>query len=76
MAIVRDFKDLNNELYDQIKFYCNASTLGVDLGHLQQLQNNTNSKALGFDVDATLRLTAYDNQCGTLSDTFKLQGAA
>ncbi|KAH8777026.1 hypothetical protein F5882DRAFT_503016 [Hyaloscypha sp. PMI_1271] len=73
-AIVRNFKDLNNELHDQIKFYCNASTLGVDLGHLQRLQNDASSRALGFDMDANLRLTAYDNQCGNPSESFELQG--
>jgi hypothetical protein len=72
-AIMRDFKDLNNELHDQIKFYCNASTLGVDLGHLQRLQNDANSQALGFDIDATLRLTAYDNHSGNVSESFELQ---
>jgi hypothetical protein len=80
-AILGNFKDLNNELHDQIKFYCNASTLGVDLGHLQRLQNDASSRALGFDVDATLRLTAYDNQSGNQSagnppETFELQGAS
>jgi hypothetical protein len=40
----------------------------VDLGHLQRLQNDANSQALGFDIDATLRLTAYDNHSGNVSD--------
>lgn len=72
-TIVRNYKDLNSELHDQIKFYCNASVLGVDLGHLQRLQNDTNSRALGFDVDANLRLAAYDNQTGQPTETFELQ---
>ncbi|KAI9773189.1 MAG: hypothetical protein M1840_008310 [Geoglossum simile] len=66
--IIRDFNDLNSRIHEKIKLCCLASTLGVNLPHLQRLRNDDTSKRLGFDVDATLRLTACDARvlAGTL----------
>lgn len=70
-AIVQNFRDMNGRIHDKIKLWCLASQLGVDLQHLRHLQNDKNSKLLGFDIDATLRLTAWDAEA--LPGTLELQ---
>jgi hypothetical protein len=67
-VIVQNFRDMNSRIHEKVKLWCLASQLGVDLRHLQHLQNDKNSRLLGFDVDATLRLTAWDAESlpGTL----------
>ncbi|KAH8646464.1 hypothetical protein BGZ60DRAFT_553738 [Tricladium varicosporioides] len=59
-TIVQNFRDMNIRIHDRVKLWCLASQLGVDLQHLKHLQSNKNSKALGFDIDATLKLTVWD----------------
>ena len=61
-SIVRDFNDQNARIHEKIKLWCLASQLGVNIQHLQRLQNDDISKRLGFDKDATLRLTQWDAQ--------------
>jgi hypothetical protein len=58
--IVQNFRDMNRRIHDKVKLWCLASQLGVDLQHLKHLQSDKNSKALGFDIDATLKLTVWD----------------
>jgi hypothetical protein len=70
-VIVQNFRDMNSRIHEKVKLWCLASQLGVDLRHLQHLQTDTNSKLLGFDVDATLRLTAWDAE--SLPGTLELQ---
>ena len=67
-VIVQNFRDMNGRIHEKVKLWCLASQLGVDLQHLQHLQNDKNSRLLGFDIDATLRLTAWDAESlpGTL----------
>jgi hypothetical protein len=67
-TIIQNFRAMNSRIHDKVKLWCLASQLGVDLQHLQHLRDDTNSKILGFDVDATLRLTAWDAESlpGTL----------
>jgi Prion-inhibition and propagation len=59
-AIVDEVGDQNNRVHEKIKLWCLASQLGVNVLHLQRLQQDTISRQLGFDVDATLRLTQWD----------------
>ena len=59
---IRDFGDLNSRILDQIKLVCLGSAIGVDLRHLNHLKEDDNSKRLGFDVDATLKLTVGESQ--------------
>lgn len=59
-AIVQELGDQNNRVHEKIKLWCLASQLGVNVQHLQRLQQDTISQQLGFDVDATLRLTQWD----------------
>ena len=70
-VIVQNFREMNGRIHEKIKLWCLASQLGVDLQHLQHLQNDTNSRLLGFDVDATLRLTAWNAE--SLPGTLELQ---
>ena len=55
--IVTNFADLNGRIHEHIKLLCLGSSIGVNLKHLEHLQEDANSKKLGFNVDATLRLT-------------------
>jgi hypothetical protein len=59
-AIVDEVGDQNNRVHEKIKLWCLASQLGVNVQHLQRLQQDAISRQLGFDVDATLRLTQWD----------------
>ena len=59
-TIVEEVGDQNNRVHEQIKLWCLASQLGVNVQHLQRLQLDDVSRQLGFDVDATLRLTQWD----------------
>lgn len=56
-TIISTFNDQNSRIHEKIKLWCLASQLGVDVEHLRRLQNDDASKQLGFDKDATLRLT-------------------
>jgi hypothetical protein len=70
-AIIQNFREMNSMIHEKVKLWCLASQLGVDLQHLKHLQTDTNSKILGFDIDVTLRLTAWD--AGNLPGTLELQ---
>ncbi|OTB06762.1 hypothetical protein M426DRAFT_9194 [Hypoxylon sp. CI-4A] len=70
-AIVREFSDINKRIYDNIKLWCLGTSIGVDLKHLRHLEQDVSSKALGFDVDARLRLAASSEQ--TISGTLEIQ---
>jgi Prion-inhibition and propagation len=59
-TIVEEVSDQNNRVHEKIKLWCLASQLGVNVQHLQRLQRDEISRQLGFDVDATLRLTQWD----------------
>jgi hypothetical protein len=61
-ATVSTFSDRNDRLHDKIKLWCLASQLGVRTDHLCHLQNDQTSRSLGFDKDATLRLTQREAQ--------------
>jgi hypothetical protein len=66
-SIVHEFNDQNGRIHEKIKLWCLASQLGVNIQHLERLQQDVNSKRLGFDVDATLRLAQWDAQNDTSS---------
>ncbi|KAI1085263.1 hypothetical protein F5B20DRAFT_521586 [Whalleya microplaca] len=67
-TIVREFSDVNNRIHENIKLWCLGTTIGVDLQHLRHLEEDVSSRALGFDIDAKLRLAASTEQSlpGTL----------
>jgi len=66
--IITNFSDLNRRILENIKLWCLGTSIGVDLQHLKRLEDNENSKRLGFDIDARLQLTASDAEVieGTL----------
>jgi hypothetical protein len=55
-VIVRDFSELNGRVHESIKLWCLGTSIGVDLQHLKRLENDANSRKLGFDVDARLQM--------------------
>lgn len=70
--ILKDFSDLNSRIHENIKLWCLASSIGLNMQHLQRLQNDENSIQLGFDIDATLQITA--SEANTSSSSFELIG--
>jgi hypothetical protein len=58
-AILRSFEDRNARLKSKVEFWCFVSQLGASVDHLKHLQTNVSSRKLGFDRDASLRLTQY-----------------
>lgn len=65
--ILTDFSELNSGIHEKIKLLCLASDIGLDIQHLRRLQHDENSIQLGFNIDATLQLTARDAQAATPS---------
>lgn len=58
--VLRSFADLNSRIHENIKLWSLATSIGVDLQHLERLQNDQSSVELGFNVDAALQLAAGD----------------
>lgn len=54
--ILQDFMDLNGRIHENIKLWCLGTSIGVNMQHLNRLQENAYSRALGFDVDAGLQI--------------------
>ncbi|KAL3293312.1 protein kinase-like [Colletotrichum asianum] len=61
-TIIEDFSELNGRIHESIKLWCPGTSIGVNLQHLNRLETDDNSRALGFDVDARLQLTISQNQ--------------
>ncbi|KAI9666469.1 MAG: hypothetical protein M1821_004405 [Bathelium mastoideum] len=57
-ALIENFSELNGRILANIKLWCLSVSIGVNLQHLQRLEHDPNSRQLGFDVDAKLRLAA------------------
>ncbi|OMP87512.1 hypothetical protein BK809_0007599 [Diplodia seriata] len=58
--ILSDFSELNNGVHEKIKLLCLASDIGLDIQHLRHLQEDESSIRLGFNIDATLKLTTHN----------------
>ncbi|KAI9764409.1 MAG: hypothetical protein M1840_008432 [Geoglossum simile] len=54
--VVRRYVNLNERVHNKIKLCSFAGTLGMNLRHLQRLAEDDDSKMLGFNNDAALRL--------------------
>lgn len=61
-SIVREFGELNSRIHENIKLWCLGTSIGVDLQHLQRLENDDNSRTLGFDIDAKLQMATSNAQ--------------
>ncbi|MCJ1327910.1 hypothetical protein MMC10_004585 [Thelotrema lepadinum] len=57
-ATIRKFSELNARVLGHIELLCLGTSVGVDLQHLKRLEEDPNSKKLGFHIDAKLKLTA------------------
>lgn len=68
--IIKEFSELNGRIHEHIKLWCLASSIGLNIQHLRRLQDDENSIQLGFDVDATLQITA--SECNTTDLSFEL----
>jgi hypothetical protein len=72
-AILRSFEDRNARLKSKVEFWCFVSQLGASVDHLKHLQTNESSRRLGFDRDASLRLTQCSlPESGEQADTLEL----
>ncbi|KAF2248889.1 hypothetical protein BU26DRAFT_308653 [Trematosphaeria pertusa] len=71
--VLKDFSDLNGRIHENIKLWCLASSIGLNMQHLKRLQNDENAKQLGFDIDATLQITA--TEVGRMDFSFELSSA-
>ena len=67
-ATIRKFSELNARVLKHIELLCLGTSVGVDLQHLKRLEEDPNSKKLGFNLDAKLKLTAsnMEKSGGTL----------
>ncbi|KAK4199631.1 hypothetical protein QBC40DRAFT_340368 [Triangularia verruculosa] len=52
--IILDFSEHNSAIHVQIKVWCLSMSAGVNLHHLKHLEEDENSRLLGFHVDASL----------------------
>lgn len=69
-SIVRELGELNNRIYESIKLWCLGTSIGVDLQHLRRLENDHNSRTLGFNIDAKLQMVASNVQ--EMSQSFEI----
>lgn len=72
-AVVNHFTELNNRLLEKVQFLSLASAIGVEFLHLERLQQDSDSIQLGFDDDASLKLTISDTQM--ISESFELDSS-
>lgn len=68
--VLNNFADLNSRIHENIKLWSLATSIGLDIQHLERLQHDQNSIELGFNVDATLQLAAGDSR--TIPGTLEL----
>jgi hypothetical protein len=73
-VIIKNFSEVNGRVHENIKLWCLGSSIGVDLGHLRRLEDDDNSKALGFDLDAKLQMAA--SNATVLPGTLEIANAA
>jgi hypothetical protein len=60
--VLNNFADLNSRIHENIKLWSLATSIGLDIQHLERLKNDQSSIDLGFNVDATLQIAAGDAQ--------------
>lgn len=70
-AIIDNFSDVNARIHENVKLWSLATSLGIDLQHMERLKENDDAKALGFDVDAKLQMAATMTQ--PVSQTLEVQ---
>lgn len=65
--LLQEYSDLNGRIHEQIKLICLGSSIGLDLRHLHHLKTDDNSRKLGFDIDATLKLSIGESNIDATS---------
>ncbi|CEF83668.1 unnamed protein product [Fusarium graminearum] len=70
-VIVHNFSDLNARIHENIKLWSLATSMGIDLQHLERLKENNDAKTLGFDIDAKLHMVATMTQ--PISQTLEVE---
>lgn len=70
--VLNNFADLNSRIHENIKLWSLATSIGLDIQHLERLKNDQSSIDLGFNVDATLQIAAGDAQA--ISGSVELSG--
>lgn len=71
MILTKNFGELNSRILANIKLWCLSMSVGVSLHHLRLLEGDPNSRQLGFDTDARLKLAATDSEI--LGETFEIR---
>ncbi len=59
---IAHFAEVNDQLLEMVRFLSLASTIGVDLRHLEHLRTDQDSLKLGLHDDASLALTVSDTE--------------
>jgi hypothetical protein len=70
-VIVHNFSDLNARIHENVKLWSLATSMGIDLQHLERLKENNDAKTLGFDIDAKLHMVATMTQ--PISQTLEVE---
>ncbi|PVH93642.1 hypothetical protein DM02DRAFT_676715 [Periconia macrospinosa] len=66
-SIVKDFAKENEKVNAQVQLMCHATSIGVNLTHLDRLKTNEHSRKLGFDLPAQLQLNITGMQTSPTS---------
>ncbi|KAF2848105.1 hypothetical protein T440DRAFT_429324 [Plenodomus tracheiphilus IPT5] len=66
-SIIKNFSKENDRLHKQVQMMCYATSIGVNLTHLDRLKTNEHSKRLGFDMTARLQLKVTGMETSAVS---------
>lgn len=64
-SIIDNFSAVNDRIHANIKLQCLSIQIGVDLQHLHRLEDDQNSKVLGYNIDAKLQLACKEAKAQT-----------
>lgn len=73
IAVVEHFAGVNDQLLGMVRFWSLASSIGVDLRHLEHLRTDQDAVNLGLRDDASLALTASSAEI--VKESFELDGS-
>ena len=70
-VIVERFAEVNDQLLEMVRFWSLASSIGIDLRHLEHLRTDEDAVNLGLHDDASLALTVSSTEI--ISESFELE---
>ena len=73
IAVVEHFAEVNDQLLGMVRFWSLASSIGVDLRHLEHLRTDQDAVNLGLRDEASLALTVSSAQ--GFKESFELDGS-